>query len=92
MSVEKLNSELVVLGAGPGGYPAAFMAADLGLEVTLVDNRNNPGGVCLYEGCIPSKALLHISKLLGETTHAAAFGITYKDPTIDIDKLRSRCS
>jgi len=89
MSEENITTELVVLGAGPGGYPAAFMAADLGLEVTLIDVRDNPGGVCLYEGCIPSKALLHISKLLGETSHASVFGITYSEPSVDIVKLRT---
>ena len=58
--------QLVVIGAGPGGYTAAFLAADKGMKVTLIDSRENPGGVCLYEGCIPSKALLHVAKLLEE--------------------------
>ena len=81
--------ELVVIGAGPGGYTAAFLAADKGMNVTLVDMRENPGGVCLYEGCIPSKALLHVAKLLEETKHAASWGINFAKPEIDLDKLRN---
>ena len=81
--------QLVVIGAGPGGYTAAFLAADKGMKVTLIDMRENPGGVCLYEGCIPSKALLHVAKLLEETKHASAWGLNYKEPEIDLDKLRS---
>jgi dihydrolipoamide dehydrogenase len=79
----------VVIGAGPGGYAAAFYAADLGMQVALVDTEPNPGGVCLYRGCIPSKALLHVAKLIGEARHAAAWGISYGDPKIDLDKLRA---
>jgi dihydrolipoamide dehydrogenase len=81
--------QLVVIGAGPGGYAAAFYAADLGMQVALVDPEQNPGGVCLYRGCIPSKALLHVAKLIGEARHASAWGITYSDPKIDLDKLRA---
>src|SRR4029453_12083586 len=81
--------QLVVIGAGPGGYAAAFYAADLGMQVALVDPEANPGGVCLYRGCIPSKALLHVAKLIGEARHASAWGITYSEPKIDLDKLRS---
>jgi dihydrolipoamide dehydrogenase len=81
--------QLVVIGAGPGGYAAAFYAADLGMQVALVDTELNPGGVCLYRGCIPSKALLHVAKLIGEARHASAWGITYSDPKIDLDKLRA---
>jgi dihydrolipoamide dehydrogenase len=80
--------QLVVIGAGPGGYAAAFAAADLGMQVALVDTEPNPGGVCLYRGCIPSKALLHVAKLINEARHAAAWGIAYPDPKIDLDKLR----
>jgi dihydrolipoyl dehydrogenase len=80
--------QLVVIGAGPGGYAAAFYAADLGLKVALIDTEVNPGGVCLYRGCIPSKALLHVAKLVGEAKHAAAWGVTFGEPTIDLDKLR----
>lgn len=79
---------LVVLGAGPGGYPAAFHAAERGLDVTLVDTRPQPGGVCLYEGCIPSKALLHVAKLLREARHASDWGVTFGEPEIDVDQLR----
>src|SRR6266540_1869973 len=79
---------LVVLGAGPGGHAAAFLAADLGMQVTLIDERPNPGGVCTFVGCIPSKALLHVAKLLGETAHASAWGIAFGEPTINIDTLR----
>lgn len=83
-----MNTQLVVIGGGPGGYAAAFYAADLGLQVTLVEMEKNPGGVCLYRGCIPSKALLHVAKLLHETKHSAAWGIEYSEPTINLDKLR----
>ncbi|HQJ46197.1 MAG TPA: FAD-dependent oxidoreductase, partial [Ignavibacteriaceae bacterium] len=58
--------KLTVIGGGPGGYVAAFLAADLGMDVTLIDLEKNPGGVCLYRGCIPSKALLHVAKLIHE--------------------------
>ncbi|PJA97086.1 MAG: dihydrolipoyl dehydrogenase, partial [Ignavibacteriales bacterium CG_4_9_14_3_um_filter_34_10] len=61
-----VKTQLVVIGGGPGGYAAAFLAADLGMQVTLVDMEKNPGGVCLYRGCIPSKALLHVAKLIYE--------------------------
>ena len=82
------TTKLVVLGAGPGGYAAAFYAADLGMQVALVDEEKNPGGVCLYRGCIPSKALLHVAKVIDEAKHAGSLGVTYSDPTVDIDKLR----
>src|SRR5262245_50031314 len=80
--------QLVVIGGGPGGYAAAFLAADLGLSVALVDPEVNPGGVCVYRGCIPSKALLHVAKLLDESKHAAAWGIDFGTPKINLDKLR----
>ena len=73
---------------GPGGYAAAFYAADLGMKVTLIDNEKNPGGVCLYRGCIPSKALLHVAKLLEESKHAKEWGIEFGDAKVDINKLR----
>jgi dihydrolipoamide dehydrogenase len=79
---------LVVIGAGPGGHAAAFLAADLGLPVTLIDEEANPGGVCTFRGCIPSKALLHVAKLLAEAKHASAWGIEFGDPKVDVDKLR----
>src|SRR4249919_2569210 len=80
--------QLVVVGGGPGGYAAAFLGADLGLSVALVDPEVNPGGVCVYRGCIPSKALLHVSNLLTESRHAKAWGIAFGEPTIDLGKLR----
>jgi len=79
---------LVVIGAGPGGYAAAFLAADLGMEVAIIEKEPNPGGVCLYRGCIPSKAFLHAAKIISEAKHAKAFGIEYNEPKIDINKLR----
>ena len=86
---EASNLHIAVIGAGPGGYAAAFLAADLGMKVTLIDPELNPGGVCLYRGCIPSKALLHVAKLIGETRHAKNWGIDYSDPTIDLPRLRA---
>jgi dihydrolipoamide dehydrogenase len=83
------STQLAVLGAGPGGYAAAFYAADLGMQVTLIDEEKNPGGVCLYRGCIPSKALLHVAKVVDEARHAGNWGITFTEPTIDLDKLRA---
>ena len=80
---------VVVVGAGPGGYAAAFYAADLGMQVTLVDPEPNPGGVCLYRGCIPSKALLHVAKLLDEAKHAEAWGISFGEPSVDLERLRA---
>ncbi|MCW8823380.1 MAG: dihydrolipoyl dehydrogenase, partial [Ignavibacteriaceae bacterium] len=80
--------KIAVIGAGPGGYAAAFLAADFGMNVTLIDKEKNPGGVCLYRGCIPSKALLHIAKLLNETEEAKNWGIEFGKPKIDLDKLR----
>ena len=68
-------TRVAVIGAGPGGYAAAFYAADLGMQVTLIDEEKNPGGVCLYRGCIPSKALLHVAKLIDEAKHANDWGI-----------------
>jgi len=82
------STQLVVVGAGPGGYAAAFYAADRGMRVTLVDPEKNPGGVCVYRGCIPSKALLHVADVITESAHAADFGVTFGKPTIDLDKLR----
>jgi dihydrolipoamide dehydrogenase len=80
---------LAVIGAGPAGYPAAFHAADLGMQVTLIDPEANPGGVCLYRGCIPSKALLHVAGLINEARAAADHGVTFGEPKIDLDKLRA---
>jgi dihydrolipoamide dehydrogenase len=83
------QKHLLVLGAGPGGYAAAFLAADLGMKVTIVDSDSKPGGVCLHRGCIPSKALLHIAKLINETHEAKAWGLDFGDPKIDVEKLIS---
>jgi dihydrolipoamide dehydrogenase len=80
---------IAVVGGGPGGYAAAFLAADLGMKVTLIDQEPNPGGVCLYRGCIPSKALLHVAKLIEESRHAKNWGIEFADPKIDLNRLRS---
>lgn len=79
---------LAVIGAGPGGYAAAFLAADLGLDVALIDPAPNPGGVCLYRGCIPSKALLHVAKLIDEAAHAESWGVRFGKPEIDLERLR----
>ena len=86
--IEQEYAELVVLGGGPGGYPAAFAAADRGMSVVLVDEGPQPGGVCLHRGCIPSKTLLHAAKLMNEANQAAEWGITFGRPQIDLDKLR----
>jgi dihydrolipoamide dehydrogenase len=86
---ETSNLHIAVVGGGPGGYAAAFLAADLGMTVTLIDPEANPGGVCLYRGCIPSKALLHVAKLIDETRHAKNWGIEYGDPKVDLAGLRS---
>ncbi len=80
--------QLVVVGGGPGGYAAAFLAADLGLSTALVDPEANPGGVCVYRGCIPSKALLHVAKVIDESSHAKAWGIEFGEPKVDLAKLR----
>src|SRR6476646_4465893 len=82
------STQLVVIGAGPGGYAAAFYAADRGMKVTLVDPEKNPGGVCVYRGCIPSKALLHVADVISESRHAADFGVEFGKPKIDLDTLR----
>lgn len=81
--------QLVVLGGGPGGYPAAFAAADHGMKVVLIDEGAKAGGVCLNRGCIPSKALLHVAKLINEVAESEELGVTFSKPTIDLDKLRS---
>ena len=82
------STQLVVIGAGPGGYPAAFLAADLGMHVTLIDTGEEPGGVCLYRGCIPSKALLHVAALIDEVGAGGGVGLHFGKPKIDLDALR----
>ena len=83
-----ISTQLVVVGGGPGGYAGAFLAADLGLHVVLVDTEPNPGGVCVYRGCIPSKALLHVAKVIDESRHAKAWGVEFGEPKVDLAKLR----
>jgi len=86
---KSIHSEIVVMGAGPGGYAAAFRAADLGKKVLLIDKDPTLGGVCLNRGCIPSKALLHISKVMDEASHLSSMGVTYGKPDIDLDAIRA---
>ena len=85
---EKKQYDVVIIGAGPGGYAAAFKAADLGLKTALIDPEKNPGGVCLHRGCIPSKALLHLTKLKNEALLAEKFGIKFSEPEINVDRVR----
>ncbi len=86
--MSEIKTQLVVLGGGPGGYSAAFRAADLGIETVIVDSRDSLGGVCLNVGCIPSKALLHVAKVMKEAKHLASHGVTFGEPKIDLDKIR----
>lgn len=83
-----IEKDLVVIGAGPGGYSAAFRAADLGRQVDIIDSRATLGGVCLNEGCIPSKALLHATDILPQTEHSASIGISFGKPKVNIEQLR----
>lgn len=83
------QAQTVVMGAGPGGYAAAFRAADLGQKVILIDPLENPGGVCLHWGCIPSKTLLHVVKVKDEAREAKQWGLSYAEPEVDLDRLRS---
>ena len=85
----ELKTELLVIGSGPGGYSAAFRAADLGLEVTMVDPSLSPGGVCLFQGCIPSKTYLHLSELLHDARRASDKGLSFGEPDIDLSRLRA---
>ncbi|MGB4766408.1 MAG: dihydrolipoyl dehydrogenase [Rugosibacter sp.] len=84
-----LVCDLLVLGAGPGGYSAAFRAADLGLKTVLVERYSTLGGVCLNVGCIPSKALLHVAQVMDEAAHASTLGVEFAPPKVDIDRLRA---
>ncbi|MCB2212949.1 dihydrolipoyl dehydrogenase [bacterium] len=86
---DKNHHDLIVLGGGPGGYAAAFHAADKGFNVTLIDPEENPGGTCLYRGCIPSKAMLHAAKVISDAREASEFGVDFAEPKIDVDKLRA---
>jgi dihydrolipoamide dehydrogenase len=83
------EQNLLIIGGGPGGYAAAFLAADKGMQVTLVDEENQLGGVCLLRGCIPSKTLLHMAKLISEVKHAGNWGLDFGEPAIDIAKIRA---
>jgi dihydrolipoamide dehydrogenase len=87
---ELTEVDLAVLGAGPGGYAAAFLAADKGMKVALIDAREKPGGVCLHVGCIPSKALLHAARLITDARDAGGWGVHFQPPRIDLDALRAR--
>ena len=84
----EIKTQVVVLGAGPAGYSAAFRAADLGLDTVIVERFSTLGGVCLNVGCIPSKALLHVSKVIEETKAVSSHGVVFGEPQIDLDKLR----
>ena len=86
---KEIKTQVVVLGAGPAGYSAAFRCADLGLETVLVERYSTLGGVCLNVGCIPSKALLHVSKVIEEAKHATKNGIYFGEPTINLDEVRA---
>ena len=88
-TVDPIHTEIVVLGAGPGGYAAAFYAADLGKKVLLVEQDKKLGGVCLNRGCIPSKALLYATRMISEARESAHRGITFGPPQIELDKLRA---
>src|SRR5688500_13840301 len=83
------STQIAVIGAGPGGYAAAFYAADRGMQVTLIDPAVKPGGVCLYRGCIPSKALLHVAEVINDARHAEAWGVSFGAPKIDISRVRA---
>jgi dihydrolipoamide dehydrogenase len=83
------EAEVLVIGSGPGGYAAAFRAADLGLDVTMVDPGARPGGVCLFKGCIPSKTFLYLSELIFDAAKAESMGVAFDKPRIDLEALRS---
>ncbi len=83
------KKQLIVLGAGPGGYAAAFQAANLGLDVTLIDPKPDPGGVCLFHGCIPTKALLHLSRVKEETAQASEWGLDFSGVKVDLERVRA---
>jgi dihydrolipoamide dehydrogenase len=85
-----MNTQLCVLGGGPGGYAAAFLAADLGMQVALIELESRLGGVCLLRGCIPSKALLHVAKTMAEAKHLGQWGIAFSSPTVDLAAVRAR--
>ncbi len=86
---EEIKTQVVVLVAGPAGYSAAFRCAGLGLETVIVERYSTLGGVCLNVGCIPSKALLHVAKVIEEAKHANKNGICFSEPRIDLDEVRA---
>ncbi len=86
---KEIKTQVVVLGAGPAGYSAAFRCADLGLETVIVERYSTLGGICLNVGCIPSKALLHVAKVIEEAKNAVHNGVTFGEPTIDLDQVRA---
>ena len=86
---KNLHAEVVVIGAGPGGYAAAFRAADLGKPVILIEKDKALGGVCLNRGCIPSKALLHLAKVIGDAKDLGKAGVTFAEPELDLNTIRS---
>jgi dihydrolipoamide dehydrogenase len=88
MGEATIETQVAVVGAGPGGYAAAFRAADLGMDVTLIDVEERLGGVCLLRGCIPSKALLYVAELIGDARRAKGIGLTFQEPKIDLDGVR----
>ena len=83
-----MHTQVLVLGGGPGGYAAAFFAADLGMEVTIVDKVGKLGGTCLLRGCIPSKALLHVAKVINESEEMDEWGVKFEKPQINLDAMR----
>lgn len=85
---KEIKAQVVVLGAGPAGYSAAFRCADLGLDTVIIERYNTLGGVCLNVGCIPSKALLHVAKVIEEAKALTEHGIVFGEPKTDIDKVR----
>src|SRR5438067_653075 len=87
---DSTQTDLVVLGGGPGGYAAAFLAADKGITTTLIDAAPKPGGTCLHVGCIPSKTLLHAAHVIHQAHDAADFGLKFARPEIDLAKLRAK--
>jgi dihydrolipoamide dehydrogenase len=89
MGEQTLETQVAVIGGGPGGYAAAFRAADLGLEVTLINQEEKLGGMCLHRGCIPSKAIGHVVKLIYDADHADQFGVSFKKPDINLDDMRT---
>src|SRR5438067_422893 len=88
---DTIETQLVVLGGGPGGYAAAFLAADHGFKVTLIEARERPGGTCLHVGCIPSNAVLHAAKLITDARDAEHAGLKIAPPQIDINGVRVHC-